>query len=259
MVGSASVSSAREKLIVALDVGSAKEAHAIVTDLGETVSFYKIGLHLQLDPELPSLFMRLLKEQKNIFLDFKYIDIPATVEGAVRAAAKLSIKFITVMAQRHIIEAAVKGRGISDLKILAVTLLTGMTEADMQQEYNTSLSLEKFITRRAKAASEMGCDGVISSPNEVELIRAAIRRDVFLVVTPGVRPIGSAPDDQKRTATPYDAIVNGADYLVVGRPIIHQEHKRQAAERIIQEMAAALESPDRLDSAASLPVSAEFY
>jgi orotidine-5'-phosphate decarboxylase len=162
------------------------------------------------------------------------------------------------MGQRHIVEAAVKGRGSSDLKILAVTLLTGMTEADMKREYNTDLSLENFIKKRAEAASQMGCDGVISSPNEVKLIRSSIRRDNFLVVTPGIRQIGAEPDDQKRTATPGDAILNGADYLVVGRPIIHQEQKRQATERIVDEMAEALEYRD-LHHAVPRPVAAEVY
>lgn len=263
MVGIASARShtlaAREKLIVALDVASVKEARAIVEDLQDLVSFYKIGLHLQLDPELPSLFVRLLQDRKRIFLDFKFIDIPATVEGAVKAAARLHIKFITVMAQRHIVEAAVKGRGSSDLKILAVTLLTGMTEEDMRAEYNTNLSLEDFITKRARSASQMGCDGVISSPNEVELIRSAINRDKFLVVTPGIRQMGAEPDDQKRTATPYDAIINGADYIVVGRPIIQQEDKRRAAQDVVDEMAAALDRREDLGRSAPLPISAEIY
>jgi orotidine-5'-phosphate decarboxylase len=251
---------AREKLIVALDVGSVGEARGIVKELQDSVSFYKIGLHLQLDPELPKLFGQLLQEQKRIFLDFKFIDIPATVEGAVRAAARLRIKFITVMGQRHIVEAAVKGKGLSDLKILAVTLLTGMSEADMKREYNTDLSLENFITKRAEAASEMGCDGVISSPNEVTLIRKAIHRDKFLVVTPGIRQKGAKPDDQKRTATPYDAIMNGANYLVVGRPIIQQPDKRRAAESIVDEMAMALVHQEMaLRNSATLPVTAEVY
>jgi orotidine-5'-phosphate decarboxylase len=249
---------AREKLIVALDVPSVKEAQGIVDDLKDSVSFYKIGLHLQLDPELPSLFVRLLQDQKRIFLDFKFIDIPATVEGAVKAAVRLHIKFITVMAQRHIVEAAVKGKGSSDLKILAVTLLTGMTEENMRAEYNTNLSLEDFITKRAGSASQAGCDGVISSPNKIELIRSAINREKFLIVT-GIRQIGAEPNDQKRTATPYDAIMNGADYLVVGRPIIRQEDKRRAAQDIVDEMAAALNRREELGRLAPLPVLAEIY
>lgn len=246
--------SAKERLIVALDVPTAQEAQGIVKELGDTVSFYKIGLHLQLDPGLRSLFESLIRDEKGIFLDFKYIDIPATIEGAVRAASRLGIKFITVMGQGHIVEAAVKGRENSNLKILAVTLLTGMTESDMRKEYNTRLSIEEFIEKRAREASLMGCDGVISSPNEVKLIRSAICKDNFLVVTPGIRPIGVEPADQKRTATPYDAIVNGADYLVVGRPIIQQRNKTRAAQEIIDEMATAVLD---LSHSAVLPIPAE--
>jgi orotidine-5'-phosphate decarboxylase len=241
----ASVASASERLIVALDVSSAQEAHGIVDDLKDTVSFYKIGLHLQLDPDLQSLLSRLSNEQKKIFLDFKYIDIPATVEGAIRSTARLGITFTTVMGQRKIIETAVKAKGSSKLKILAVTLLTATTEEEMRNEYNTTLSIQDFIARRARAAADMGCDGVISSPNEVGLIRSVIPRRDFLVVTPGIRPIEAALDDQKRTATPYDAMLNGADYLVVGRPIIQQQDKQQAARRIIDEMKRALAFRER--------------
>jgi orotidine-5'-phosphate decarboxylase len=249
--------SARESLIVALDVPTANEARAIVEELDDTVCFYKIGLILQLDRELRSLLEMLIERRKDIFLDFKYIDIPATIEGAVRAASRLGIKFITVMGQTHIVKAADNGRAGSDLKILAVTLLTGMTEAEMQMEYNTEVSLEQFVKARAKKASDMGCDGVISSPNEVKIIRSVIKRDDFLVVTPGIRQSGAEPDDQKRTATPYDAIMNGADYLVVGRPVIQERNKRQAAQRIIDEMATALERREPLDRSTPLPVSAE--
>lgn len=251
--------SAQERLIVALDVPTVQEAKEIVKELRDIVTFYKIGLHLQLDLELPSLFKSLKEDKKQIFLDFKYIDIPATIEGVVRAASRLEIKFITVMGQGHIVEAAVKGKGNSDLKILAVTLLTGMTQTDMQKEYNTKVSLEEFIKTRAIEASSMGCDGVISSPNEVKLIRSVIHRDNFLVVTPGIRPTGAQPDDQKRTATPYDAILNGADYLVVGRPIIQQENKRLAARNIIKDMEAALDDRGNSTRSASLPASAAVY
>jgi orotidine-5'-phosphate decarboxylase len=251
--------SARERLIVALDVPTTREAQGIVDELGDTVSFYKIGLILQLDQDLRSLFERLIHDEKGIFLDFKYIDIPVTIEGAVRAASRLGIKFITVMGQSHIVQAAVKGRGNSALKILAVTLLTGMSEDDMQKEYNTKLTIEQFIEKRAREASLMGCDGVISSPNEVRLIRSAIQKDNFLVVTPAIRQIGAEPDDQKRTATPRDAIINGADYLVVGRPIIQQRNKREATQRIIDEMAAAAIEYQALSGSASLPIAAEIY
>jgi orotidine-5'-phosphate decarboxylase len=238
---------AQERLIVALDVPSVDAAHRIVDELGDAVSFYKIGLYLQLDPELPSLFSRLRKDHKSIFVDYKYIDVPATVEGGVRTASRLGIRFMTVMGQRHVVEAATRGRESADLKIFAVTLLTAMTEEDLKREYSTELSLQEFVAKRAAQASALGCDGVIASANDIELIRSVAQREDFLIVTPGIRPTGTEHDDQKRTATPYDAIFAGADYLVVGRPIIRQSDKRQAAQRIINEMANALGCRTRSD------------
>jgi orotidine-5'-phosphate decarboxylase len=233
--------SAKERLIVALDVATVDEAMRLVDRLGDAVSFYKIGLHLQLAPELHALVTRLRSAGKKVFLDFKYIDIPATVAGAIRMASQLGINVITIMGQQQILRAAVEARGGADLKILAVTLLTGINEDDMQREYFTSLTLPEFVKRRAVAADRLNCDGVISSPNEIQLIRSVIPTEDFLVVTPGIRPAGSARDDQKRTATPHDAILNGADYLVVGRPIIRDGEPRGAAVRIIGEIAGALE------------------
>ncbi len=231
--------SATDRLIVALDAPTAKEASRVVEELGDIVGFYKIGLMLQLDPDLRALVERLIGQGKGVFLDFKYIDIPATIEGAVRAASRLGVRFMTVIGERQVVGAAVKGRGNSDLKILAVTLLTGMSEQDMQYEYRTTASIDEFVTRRAREAAALGCDGVISSPNEARLIRSAVKNDDFLIVTPGIRPIGTEPGDQKRTATPRDAILNGADHLVVGRPIVQQQDRREAARRIIEEIAAA--------------------
>jgi orotidine-5'-phosphate decarboxylase len=233
--------SARERLIVALDTATVDDAMSIVDRLDETVSFYKIGLHLQLAPTLHLLVTGLTSAKKKVFLDFKYIDIPATVAGAVRTAAQLGINFITVMGQQQVVRAAVEARGAANLKILAVTLLTGMSEEDMQGEYRTFLTLPEFVKRRAIKAGDAKCDGVISSPNEIELIRAAVPIEDFLIVTPGIRPAGAAQNDQKRTATPYDAISSGADYLVVGRPIIRDPEPREAALRIIDEMALALD------------------
>jgi orotidine-5'-phosphate decarboxylase len=232
--------SAKERLIVALDTATVTEAMTIVDQLGDTVSFYKIGLHLQLAPELHTLVRKLLSAEKQLFLDFKYIDIPATVAGAVTMASRLGINFITVMGQQQVMGAAVDARGGAGLKILAVTLLTGMSEEDMQREYQTSITLPEFVKRQAIEADRLGCDGVISSPHEIELIRTVVRRD-FLVVTPGIRPAGATPDDQKRTATPYAAISSGADYLVVGRPIIRDLAPEEAARRIIDEMTSALD------------------
>jgi orotidine-5'-phosphate decarboxylase len=260
MVGSAHAPlSARERLIVALDVATAEEALLIIEQLKDTVCFYKIGLHLQLAPELHSIFDKLKREKKNVFLDFKYIDIPATVAGVVRMASKLGIKFITVMGQRHIVGTAVSARGDTDLKILAVTLLTGMSEEDMKREYQTDVPLREFVKQRAVEVAHLKCDGVISSPNEVQLIRSVVQREDFLIVTPGIRPIGTTQDDQKRTATPYDAIMNGCDYLVVGRPIIRDRRPRDAAQRIIDEMETALSARRSLGRAAPLPIAAEVY
>ena len=229
---------ATDRLIVALDVPTAKEASRIVDDLGDIVGFYKIGLMLQLDPDLRPLVERLIGQGKGVFLDFKYIDIPATIEGTVRAASGLGVRFMTVIGESQVVRAAVKGRrGNSDLKILAVTLLTGMSNTATGIKIRRLPSTD--CSRRATEAAALGCDGVISSPNEAGLIRSAVKKDGFLIVTPGIRPTGTEPGDQKRTATPRDAILNGADHLVVGRPIVQQRDRREAAQRIIAEIAAA--------------------
>jgi orotidine-5'-phosphate decarboxylase len=240
--------SASERLIVALDFASADEACKIVERLADTVSFYKIGLHLQLAPGLHPLVAKLISAQKRLFLDFKYIDIPATVAGAVRTAAELGIDFITVIGQQQIVRAAVDARGTARTKVLAVTLLTAMNQADLRSEYHTALTLREFVERRAIAAAQAGGDGVIASPHEIELIRAAVPTPDFLIVTPGIRPAGAGRDDQSRTATPYEAVVRGADYLVVGRPVTRATEPRDAARRIIDEMALALD--DRCRSSA---------
>ncbi|HXC15675.1 MAG TPA: orotidine-5'-phosphate decarboxylase [Stellaceae bacterium] len=227
---------ARDKLIVALDVAAVSHALELVERLGEAVSFYKIGLHLQFDRELHALFDHLLLKQKRIFVDFKAFDIPATVEGAVRMAASLGIDFVTVVGQRPIVQAALRARGNATLKILAVTLLTGMNQEDMQREYNTALTTKEFIRRRAKSAAETGCDGVISSAREAALIRDSVDRSDFLIVTPGIRLPGAMQDDQKRVMTPYDAISCGADYIVVGRPIVKSADPAAAAAQILADM-----------------------
>jgi len=234
---------ARDRLIVALDVSSVDEAEIIVRELGDTVSFYKIGLHLLLDRRLHDLLGHLKAESKNIFLDFKAFDIPATVEGAVKAAKALGVKFITVAGQRSIMKAAVKAKGDSSLQVLVVTLLTYMNQDDLVAEYGSNAAIDDFILERAKFAANNGCDGVISSAREVELIKKAIDREDFVIVTPGIRPRDATPDDQKRVVTPYDAIMNGSDYLVIGRPIIHSRHSRQdAARAILTEMQSALDA-----------------
>jgi orotidine-5'-phosphate decarboxylase len=250
---------AGERLIVALDFETVEEAHRTVDRLGDTVSFYKIGLQLQLAPKLRQLFERLVAENKKIFLDFKYMDIPSTIEGVVKSASALQIKFMTVIGQRHIVQAAMKGKGNSDLKILAVTLLTHMNEMDMRKEYSTTCSLRQFVEERSKDLIDIGCDGLITSPNEIKLIRDTLPNRSFLIVTPGIRPLGTSRDDQKRVATPYDAIMNGADYLVVGRPITRSADAEGVTQRIIDEMKWAFETREGLSRPAPLPVAAEIY
>jgi orotidine-5'-phosphate decarboxylase len=254
MAGSASVRSplyptrdAKDRLIVALDVGTVAEAEMIVRELDDEVTFYKIGWHLLLDPGLHNLLGLLKTNDKRIFLDFKAFDIPATVEGAVRAAARLGVKFITVPGQRQIVMAAVRARGNSPVQILVVTLLTYINQQDLKEEYGSSDDINDFILKRAKFAADNGCDGVISSAREVKLIKGAIDRDNFVIVTPGIRPRDAAPDDQKRVVTPYDAIMNGSDYLVIGRPIIHSsQSRRDAARAILAEMQSALDEQDQI-------------
>jgi orotidine-5'-phosphate decarboxylase len=233
---------ARDRLIVALDVPTVDAAEALVNELNGEISFYKIGLHLQLDRDLHRLFGKVIADKKHIFLDFKAFDIPATVAGAVRAASRLGIDFITVIGQQAIVEAAVNARS-NGLKILVVTLLTGMNEQDIRRDYGTDMTMSEFIARRAQFAASVGCDGVISSAREVSLIREAVKdRPDFLIVTPGIRPEGVDIDDQKRVATPYEAIRNGADYLVVGRPIIHNRHPLEAARNILRKMELGFEA-----------------
>jgi orotidine-5'-phosphate decarboxylase len=239
---SESSAQASDRLIVALDVPNFSAAEVLVDGLNGEVSFYKIGLHLQLDRGLHRLFEKIVSDRKHIFLDFKTFDIPATVAGAVRAASALGIDFITVTGQRAIVEAAVSARS-NGLKILVVTLLTGMNEQDMWHDYGTKMPMNEFIAQRAQFAASAGCDGVISSAQEVSLIRDAVKgRPDFLIVTPGIRPRGVDVDDQKRVATPYEAIRNGADYLVVGRPIIHNPHPLEAARDILREMDMGFET-----------------
>lgn len=236
---------ARDKLIVALDFSSVERALSLVEQLGSSVTFYKVGLHLQLDRGLHSLLEHLIKGGKRIFLDFKAFDIPDTVSGAVRAASNLGIDFITVAGQRQIVQAAVSSRGGS-LKILVVTLLTGMSADDLWNEYHTDQTVNDFVLRRAKFAAASKCDGVISSAQEVGIIRQAVDNSGFLIVTPGIRPSGVANDDQKRVTTPYEAIKNGANYLVVGRPIIRAADPFSAAGAILDQMAWGIEATQRV-------------
>lgn len=226
-----------ERLIVALDVPTVDEARALVERLGASVAFYKIGLQLQYAGGIE--FARELKRQgKKIFLDSKLLDIDQTVTGATANIAKLGFDFLTIHGHAPTLRAAVRGRSDSGLKLLAVTVLTSMGPADMA-ELGTRFSLEEMVLRRAQAALDAGCDGVIASGQEARRIRA-LGGDRLVIVTPGIRSEGVAADDQKRAATPSEAIAAGADYLVVGRQILRHGNPGAEADSVLRQIERAL-------------------
>ena len=231
------VDRAREKLIVALDYWDINDAIKLVEDLGSEVSFYKVGLGLQLAGG-DALAKNLINQGKRVFLDYKYLDIEETIKTAVKRAAEVGVDFLTIHGIGGILQAAVEGRGSSRLKLLCVTVLTSM-DADDIKEMGFQCDVEELVLARARKALDAGIDGVIASAREA----AAIRKQTgnrLMIVSPGIRPQDAATDDQKRVATPGGAIRAGADYLVIGRPITRAADPKQAAEDIISEMAAAL-------------------
>jgi orotidine-5'-phosphate decarboxylase len=223
-----------------------------VAELGDAVSHYKVGPYL-FEDGLVIFIHSLIKQGKKVFLDFKSVDIGDTMRRMASRAADLGVEFITVMGMTGTIVAAYEGReGRPNPKILAVTLLTDYDKDDMQREYNTApdVTIEEFVRKRAMTASNavadgIGADGVICSPREIAAVKGIMqpRRPNFLIVTPGVRPAGSQSDDQKRTATPSQAIDAGANYLVIGRPIIRPSYgsRRDAAYRILDEIQGAID------------------
>ena len=226
------------RLIVALDVSSPEEARALIKRLGDVVSFYKIGYQLAYSGGLP-LVRELADSGKQVFLDLKLHDIPNTVEKGVEAATKLGATFLTVHAYKPTLKAAVQGRGASPLKILGVTVLTSWDEGDIEGA-GYRLGLVELIRQRTVDTRGAGADGVIVSAREAPLVRTAVGRDL-LIVTPGIRPSGSAVGDQKRAVTPAEAIKLGVDHMVVGRPIIAAPDPAGAARAVSAEIAGALE------------------
>lgn len=224
---------ARERLILALDCDSLEKARAFVEELDGLVSFFKVGIELQLAEGMsPVEYLR--SKGKKVFLDLKYFDVPETVERAVRRAAALGVTFLTIHGNSRNIQAAVRGRGDRDLKLLAVTVLTSL-DADDIKDLGFPCSVEELVLYRARKALEAGCDGVIASGQEAAKIREFLG-DKLLIVTPGIRPGRFPKQDQKRAVTPQAAVEGGADYLVVGRYITTDPHPRQAAEKVIAEM-----------------------
>ena len=217
-----------ERLIVALDVPSAKEARALVEKLGDAVRFYKIGLELFTNEGTFELLAWLTARGCKVFADLKLYDIPETVRRAVANLRGRGATFLTVHGHRSVMEAAAREKGA--MKILAVTVLTSFDQRDLQ-EMGSTRTVEELVTARARGAAESGCDGVIASGREAQALKAEFK-DRLLVVTPGIRPVGAPAGDQKRTVDVAQAFANGADYIVVGRPIREARDPRAAAESI---------------------------
>ena len=218
----------KDKLIVALDLPSTDAARALVDTLGDSVSFYKVGLELLFSGGL-DLARDLKRQNKRVFLDMKLLDIGNTVERAVATAATLGLDFLTIHGHdSKTLKAAVKGRGASSLKLLAVTVLTSLDAADLAEQ-GTSLSPSDLVLKRARLAHANGFDGVIASGQEAAKVRAASGPN-FLIITPGIRLPGGAAGDQTRITTPEDALRAGANHLVVGRPINAAPNPKAAAE-----------------------------
>ena len=215
-----------ERLIAALDVPTAAEARALVEKLGDPVRFYKIGLELSTSGGYFELLDWLVKRGNRVFCDLKLHDIPETVRRAVANLRGRGVSFLTVHADRGVMEAAVKEKG--DIGILAVTVLTSTSQADLAGQGYAG-NLEDLVLARAGAAAELGCDGVICSGIEVAEIKAKLGARL-LAVTPGIRPVGGDMGDQKRTVDVAQAFRNGADYIVVGRPIRDARDPAAAAE-----------------------------
>ena len=222
-----------DRLIVALDVPNLIQGMALVDRLGDSVSFCKIGLGMLTGGGL-ALANELKQERgKRVFLDMKLFDIGATIEAAVRGLAQYDLDFLTVHGDPQVVRAAAEGKAGSDMKILAVTVLTSLDRADLDANLIKTGDIAQITLERAARALEAGADGVIASPQEAAMIRALPQARGKLIVTPGVRPAGAAQGDQKRIATPAQAIADGADHIVVGRPIWQADDPAAAARAIV--------------------------
>jgi len=222
-----------DRLIVSLDVPHAVAGMEMATRIGDAVSFYKIGLGMLTGGGL-GLANELKQDHgKRIFLDMKLFDISATIEAAVRGLAQFDLDFLTVHGDPHVVRAAVQGASGSNLKILAVTILTSLDRDDLDACLIRDGSIPDLVIDRAARAFEAGAHGVIASPLEAAAIRALPEAAGRLIVTPGVRPAGAAPGDQKRIASPADAINAGADHIVVGRPIWQASDPAAAARAVL--------------------------
>lgn len=225
----------RERLIMALDVPSIPEAQELVLELGDSVIFYKVGMELFMSGDYFSFIKWLKGQHKKIFVDLKFFDVPATVGRAIKALSSKGVDFATIHGNDAIMEAAAKEKG--DLKVLAVTALTSLDRGDLN-DLGFQCDVRELVLSRAKRALQLGCDGIVSSGLEAPMIRTELGHRL-LVITPGIRPVDNREeDDQKRVATVESAFQNGADYIVVGRPIRDAANRKLMAETIQEQILA---------------------
>ncbi len=223
------------RIIVALDVDSAAEARAMVARLGGQTGFYKVGMELYAAAGMDYV-RELLDQGKQVFLDMKYYDIGETVKRAVRVAARSGVRFLTVHGSSQVMRAAREGRGDAGLKLLAVTVLTSFDQQDLA-DMGYECAIRDLVALRVRKAMEAGMDGLVCSPLDAEAVRAQAGAQAILV-TPGVRSGGAARGDQKRVATPAEAVASGADYVVIGRQITRAADPAAEAARVAGELAA---------------------
>ncbi|WP_316858420.1 orotidine-5'-phosphate decarboxylase [uncultured Cohaesibacter sp.] len=229
----------RDRLIVPLDVPGLDEARAIIKDLDDSVSFYKIGYQLGFAGGF-DLARSLIEDGKDVFMDLKLLDIDNTVEKGVVSVASLGAKFLTIHAYPKAMRAAVAGKAGSELNLLGVTVLTSMDDADLS-DAGYSLTATELVAKRAADARAAGMDGIVCSAQEATAMRTIVGAHMA-IVTPGIRPEGTDVGDQKRVMTPSRAIAAGADYLVVGRPILEADNRKAMARRIVADIEEALVS-----------------
>ncbi len=228
---------ARDRMIVGLDVASVGEARRLVAALGDDVSFYKIGMQLVFAGGL-ALLDELAAAGKRVFLDMKLLDIDHTVSGAIGSIGALGVTFTTVHAYPKAMRAAVAARPVSGPGLLAVTVLTSMDDGDLRNA-GYAHDAAGLVAARAADAREAGMDGIVCAPQEIAAVRKIVGPDLA-IVTPGIRPAGTAPCDQKRAATPAEAIFSGADYIVVARPVVAAPDPAGAAAAIVTEIEQAV-------------------
>ena len=223
-----------DRIIIALDVPNAVLALNIVNQLGDAVSFYKIGLGM-----LTGGGMALANElkqdlNKKIFMDLKLFDIGATIERAVKGLTQYNIDFLTVNGDPQVVSAAAQGKKTTDTKILAVTFLTSLDREDLNKNLIKEGSINELVLERSIKAFEAGADGVIASPHEARMIKGLSEAQGKLIVTPGIRPLGFNSEDQKRVMTPDAALANGADHIVIGRPVIKAKNPHLEIKKILE-------------------------